>query len=492
MKHVFFIFPHQLYYQSFPIPIQHIYLLEDPLFFGDDVYPILFHKQKIVLHRASMKTYIQWLQKKSYDITYMDYSMLHNNGYHRILIKKHDVVHVYDPTDDILLKRIKKFVQQKEAVLQVHPSPNFITSIEDIHSFFEKKQAYRQTEFYIWQRKKHAILLDQHNKPSGGVWTYDIENRKSLPKLITVPNEYVPKHTPQIQEAITYVHTHFSRYPGNTDRYIFPTTRQDALDSLTYFLSHKLAYFGPYQDAISTDHPFIFHSLISSSLNSGLLSPQDIIDHTLIYAEQHDIPIASVEGFIRQIIGWREFVRSVYICEGVKERTSNYFGYTKKIPKSFWEGTTGIDPVDDVIKKVHTYAYAHHIERLMILGNFMLLCESDPDDVYRWFMTFFIDAYDWVMVPNVYGMSQYADGGLITTKPYISSSHYIRNMSNYAKGPWCTIWDALYWRFIWTHKKLFADNYRMRFPLIALQKMDKTTLSRHRTIADTYLESLGV
>ena len=193
---------------------------------------------------------------------------------------------------------------------------------------------------------------------------------------------------------------------------------------------------------------------------------------------------------MRQVIGWREFIRGIYLCEGVKQRTTNHFGYSRKIPASFWKGETGIEPVDNSIKKLLKNGYSHHIERLMIFGNFFLLCEFDPDEVHKWFMEMYADAYDWVMVPNVYGMTQYADGGLMTTKPYCSGSNYILKMSDYKKGSWCEIWDALYWRFIYVNREEFAKNRRMSMMVNLLNKMDQTKLNTHLQIAENYLNTL--
>ena len=201
-------------------------------------------------------------------------------------------------------------------------------------------------------------------------------------------------------------------------------------------------------------------------------------------------PINSVEGFIRQIIGWREFIRGVYLSKGSIERTSNFFNFNRKIPSSFYDGTTGINPVDNSIKKVIKCSYNHHIERLMILGNFMLLCEFDPNEIYKWFMEYYIDAYDWVMVPNVYGMSQFADGGLMSTKPYLSSSNYIKKMSNYSKGEWEKIWDRLYWRFIFKNKKCFEKNIRMKFIINLMNRMKQEKLKAHIDTGEKFLNSL--
>jgi deoxyribodipyrimidine photolyase-related protein len=216
-------------------------------------------------------------------------------------------------------------------------------------------------------------------------------------------------------------------------------------------------------------------------LNIGLLTPREVIDRTLQFAATHETPMNSLEGFIRQVLGWREYIRMVYEWKGRLERSRNYWGFKRKIPKDYWMGTTGIAPVDDTIRKVRETGYCHHIERLMIVGNFMLLNEFDPEEVYRWFMELFIDSYDWVMVPNVYGMSQFADGGLMATKPYISGSNYIMKMSNYAKGDWQETWDILFWRFIDNHRSFFQTNPRLNMMVRTLDKMSPEKLSRIRT-----------
>jgi deoxyribodipyrimidine photolyase-related protein len=240
------------------------------------------------------------------------------------------------------------------------------------------------------------------------------------------------------------------------------------------FLQKRFKNYGVYQDAIVQGQGTLFHSILTPMLNIGLIQPQDILDRSIQYALQNDIPINSLEGFVRQVLGWREYIRAVYVMKGVDERKKNFFQHTKKIPASYWTGTTGIPPIDDAIKRINESAYAHHIERLMVIGNFMALQEFDPDEVYRWFMEMFIDAYDWVMVPNVYGMSQFADGGIMSTKPYISGSNYIRKMSHYPVGAWCDEWDGLFWRFIDKHRDFFLKNPRLSMMVRTLDKMAPT------------------
>ena len=257
---------------------------------------------------------------------------------------------------------------------------------------------------------------------------------------------------------------------------------------LEYFLKNRFKKFGDYQDAIEKERSFLFHSNLSSSINIGLLSLFDIIEKI----KDYDAPFNAKEGFLRQIIGWREFMFSIYKSSHVDLRTTNFFGFHRAINPKLISGQSGLEPFDDAISKLKQTSYNHHIERLMIIGNLFVLLEIDPNDVYRFFMSHYIDAYDWVMVGNVYGMSGFSDGGSITTKPYISSSNYILKMSSsYSKkDKWCTIWDGLYWRFLSIHGNKFSNNPRMKMQLALLEKMDKEKLKNHIDIAQEFINGL--
>ncbi|MEM9760848.1 MAG: FAD-binding domain-containing protein, partial [Pseudomonadota bacterium] len=235
---------------------------------------------------------------------------------------------------------------------------------------------------------------------------------------------------------------------------------------------------------------WLWHGVLTPMLNTGLLTPRQVLERALAHADKADIPLNSVEGFVRQIIGWREFMRATYQDLGVPMRTTNHWEHLRPIPASFYDGSTGIDPIDDVIQRVLETGYCHHIERLMVLGGFMFLCEFDPDRVYRWFMEMFIDSYDWVMVPNVYAMSQHADGGLITTKPYFSGSNYIKKMSDWGRGDWADTWDGLYWRFIWKHRASLGSNPRWAMMCRTVERMDQDKLEAHLAHAERYLAKL--
>jgi len=495
MNEISLIFPHQLFKENPAISKDRlIYLIEDPLFFGDIRYPLSFHKKKLVFHRASMKAYESYLVSKGYNVVYISYAGFGKDIRSNYLITIFNKVkvksfHYTDVVDFILDKRIRKMSATLEKPLVRYQSPMFLTEEESFRKFFSNQKSYLMASFYIEQRKRFKILIDE-DKPVGGKWSFDEDNRKKLPNNFILPSINFPEVSDFVIEAIEYVENNFPDNPGKSLDFQYPVTYEQAQQWLDDFLENRLKLFGDFEDAISKEGNFLFHSVLSPLLNSGLLTPKEVIDRTLIYSKMKNIPLNSLEGFVRQIIGWREYMRAVYLLEGVKQRTANFFGFDKKIPEAFYTANTGVLPVDETIRKVLHNAYTHHIERLMILGNFMLLCEINPDEVYKWFMELFIDAYDWVMVPNVYGMSQYADGGMICTKPYISSSNYIRKMSNFEKGEWCNIWDALFWRFLYRHKKVLEKNPRMTMMIVQLNKMDKQKLKNHLHIAESYLKKL--
>ena len=287
----------------------------------------------------------------------------------------------------------------------------------------------------------------------GGQWTFDADNRKRFPKDRNPLKISWPEKTIHHQEAEAYVQKYFGENLGQINDIVFPIDRKTAVDWLDQFLSHRFEYFGHYEDALVDCELLLHHSLLSPLLNMGLLTPGEVLDRVIGFAQRHNIPLNSTEGLVRQIMGWREFIRGIYHTKGTQERTTNFWQHKRRIPKSFYEGTTGLYPVDSVIEKVKNTAYAHHIERLMVLGNIMVLCEFDPDEVYRWFMELFIDAFDWVMVPNVYGMSLYADGGLMTRSP-TKRSNYENTIIPRVHG---RTYGMVYSGVSWTHRDFFLN-----------------------------------
>jgi deoxyribodipyrimidine photolyase-related protein len=484
------IFPHQLFKTHPAISAgRKVYLVEEFLFFKH----YKFHKQKLVLHRASMKVYADYLTAKKIKVEYIE-ATNELSDVRKLITHLHkqkiSAIHFADVTDYLLRRRIAKACAAAGINLIEHSTPYFLNTMVEIKSYFDKKKTYFQTGFYIDQRKKRNILLDGSGGPEGGQWTFDADNRMKFPKKEKVPVINFPKEDISIQEAKKYVAKNFATNYGSIEKCIYPADFTSAEKWLEDFLKERFEKFGIYEDAIVAEENFLHHSVISPMLNIGLLEPQQIITKAIQAAAKYNVPLNSLEGFIRQISGWREFIRIVYEREGVLQRTKNYWGFTRKIPESFWKGNTGILPVDNVIKKVLQTGYCHHIERLMVLGNFMLLCEFDPNEVYRWFMELFADAYDWVMVPNVYGMTQFADGGLMTTKPYISGSNYLLKMSDYEKGEWTTVWDGLFWRFMHVHRDFFLKNPRLGMLVKTFDKMTPEKKDMHISAAEKYLDSL--
>ncbi|MCU0720087.1 MAG: cryptochrome/photolyase family protein [Pirellula sp.] len=479
------IYPHQLFREHPGIkPGRSIFLAEDPLFFRQ----YQFHRQKLMLHRASMKNYEAELRKK-HDVHYIEANELTASSEIGPILKRKgvDKILCVEPSDDYLKRGIAKACQDNRLGLTWLEDPAFLTSTDTIHIELGSKKKLFFTSFYIEQRKRLGCLLDDDGSPVGGKWSFDTENRKRVPKDLKLPSAPSIKQDRFSEEARTYVSDRFPNAIGPDVSLLYPHSRRSALKWLEQFVSERLALFGDYEDAILVDQSVLFHSCLTPMLNIGLISPNDIIQAAL---KQPDVPINSLEGFIRQVIGWREFIRGIYLTKGQQQRTTNFWNHHRSIPHSFYDGTTGIEPIDTVIRRLLKTGYCHHIERLMILGNFMLLCEFHPNEVYRWFMELFIDSYDWVMVPNVYGMSQHADGGLMTTKPYISGSSYVLKMSDFKKGDWCPIWDSLYWNFIAKQRTFFEKNPRMKVMTSQLDKMG-AKLQEHQTRANKFLDAIS-
>ena len=486
------IFPHQLFEESplldngFPI-----YIIEEWLFFNQ----YNFHKQKIAFHRASMKCHENYLTQLGKNVHYIDATEEVSDV--RLLIPKLanenvKTIKLIDPTDDWLSRRLQNAATTHGVSVIEHQSPLFLNSIKDLEQHFRKgRKRYHQTKFYIEERKKRNILLDPNGKPEGGKWTFDTENRKKYPAKKTPPPIHYFDSNSYYKEAASYVSKNFPDNLGELGTTpLYPVSHSSSKVWLRQFLEYRFMEFGAYEDAIVAQEHILNHSVLTPMLNTGLLTPEEVIHNALSFAESEGIPLNSLEGFIRQIIGWREFIRGIYHVHGGEERTKNFWGFNRKIPTSFYDGTTGIPPIDITIKKVLKTGYCHHIERLMVLGNFMMLCEFDPDEVYRWFMELFIDAYDWVMVPNIYGMSQFSDGGLFATKPYISGSNYLMKMSDYKKGAWQQTWDGLFWRFMDVHRDFFLKNPRLGMLVRTYDKMAPEKRESHISNAEKFLHSL--
>ena len=494
------VFPHQLYkkHPGLKLDPRRVALIEDSLLFGDAHYPAKFHKQKLWLHRATMKRYAADLEEKGHEVVYCDHDDSADSleGHLRQLFRSSTLppksFATIDPVDFMLRKRLDRFCSRIGIRIEYLPNPGFLNSTQENETYRSGKKRWFMADFYKWQRQRMGILLDEDGKPVGGKWSFDEDNRKKVPKklLTEIPQISKPKFADVEQQAKQYVEEKYADNPGSLERLYYPTTQPAAASWLKHFLKHRFENFGVYEDAIVQGESWLWHSVLTPMLNVGLLTPDQVVKEALKFADANEVPLNSLEGFIRQVIGWREFIRATYEDHGVEMRTTNHWGHHRQMPSSFYDASTGMLPIDDTIERIVDTGYCHHIERLMVLGGFMFLCEIDPQQIYTWFMEMFVDSYDWVMVPNVYSMSQHADGGLITTKPYFSGSSYVRKMSHHKKADWCEVWDGLYWRWIWNHADELGKNPRWAMMCSMAKKMDPIKRETHLANAERYLAAL--
>ena len=423
----FIILPNQLFDKKHLDKDLNYVIWEHPHFFKDYKY----NQKKILLHKGSMKYYFDYLKKNKFSVKYIDFDDKFN-------IKEYKL---FDPINKLKLP----------GKYEIIDSPNFLLGKELTEKYRKKTDKFFFHGFYMWCKKELDILPK--------VKSQDKYNRDSIPDTIKLPKILSnKKDNKYINIGKKFVEKEFSKNYGNTDNFIFPLTHETAKKWLKNFVRVKLKNFGKYQDAIKKEESYMFHSLLSSSINIGLLNPDDVIEEALKYKSK--VPLNSLEGFIRQLF-WREYQKYCYIYYNFNNK--NYFGNKKKLTKAWYDGTTGIEPIDDCIKKGFDTAYLHHIERLMVMGNYMNLYGLHPNEGFKWFMEFSIDSYEWVMHQNVYDMVFFVSGGATMRRPYISSSNYVLKMSNYKKGEWSEEWDNLYNKFLKTNKKkLWKFRYYFR------------------------------
>jgi deoxyribodipyrimidine photolyase-related protein len=380
------------------------------------------------------------------------------------------------------------FCQERHVALVVLPSPAFLASAAESRADFEGQRRPFMKTFYERQRRRLNLLIEADGSPSGGRWSFDADNRKKLPKGYKEPP--LPQVSPSAEEPAVraLIETHFPQNPGQLGSLVVPFDHAGASAWLDQFLAVRLHDFGPYEDALSSSDDVLQHSLLAPLLNIGLLSPATVVRQTLAQAAVAATPIASLEGFLRQVVGWREFVRGIDLVHGERQARGNFWGHQRRLAPCWNAGDTGLPPLDRAIERLNRLAWNHHIERLMVISNLMLLCEIHPGEVYGWFMERYIDSYPWVMGPNVYGMGQMSDGGIFATKPYICGSNYILKMGDFKKGPWCVIWDGLYWRFIDRHREFFAANPRLSMMVRLLDRIDPERRQMLADAAESFLE----
>ena len=449
------------------------------------------HKLKILLFLSSMRSFKDELKSKNFDVIYKDVNKDFKLSYEKklektIKEKKIKEITFFEIEDKFFEKRILSLGKRNSLKINQLKSPMFIMERQEFKDYLSKNKRPFMANFYKIVRTKLNLLMNKNGTPKGNKWSFDEENRKKLPKTIKIPEISKVKETKDTIFLKKFINSNFKDHPGKTDKFWFPTTRKDANKWLDEFLKERIKLFGDYEDAVTEKSNTVFHSALSPMINLGLITPEEIIIR--LKNIENKVPINSLEGYIRQIIGWREFMRGIYQNYDQRLEKTNFFNHKRKMKKSWYEGNTGLDPLDHAISNARDYGWSHHIERLMILANIMNLCEINPKQVYKWFMEMFVDSSDWVMVPNVYGMGLFSDGGIFATKPYICGSSYFQKMMHFKKGPWCDVMDGLYWKFIDRHKKFFLKNPRLAMMVRISEKMNKERKLRIFKAANNFIK----
>ncbi len=459
-----------------------------------------YHQQKLTLVLSAMRAYADALRLAGIEV---DYQRLEDTITASAIPQPEDFgarletfIHTHAVTELVYFEVEGKAMQQRiRATAQaagINPtevsSPMFSCSRERFQNFLVNHPKPQMATFYKHQRHQLNILLTPEGEPEGGRWSFDDQNRKKLPKQVIPPDlpEAIPD--PHVAEVKQIVTLHFADHPGDVETFWWPTTREGALYWLDDFLHQRLAQFGPFEDALTSRSDTLFHSTLSPLLNLGLLTPDEVVDAAIQFSKTGQILLQSLEGFVRQIIGWREFVRGIHQTYSGQQATSNFWQHERGLANSWYDAQTGITPLDDAIAGALRLGWSHHIPRLMIIANLMTLCEIHPKEAHRWFMDMYVDSASWVMGPNVYGMGLFSDGGIFATKPYICGSNYILKMSDYKKDPWCDIVDGLYWRFIHRNRDFFSGNPRLALMPRALDRIAEERRFRIFDAAEKFID----
>ncbi len=436
------------------------------------------HKHKLIFFLSSMRKYSSELESKGFHIKYHELNKKNIKLTYEeklsdyIKSKKISEIYMFEIEDKFFEKKILKFSKKINVNIKFLKSPMFLNSRDEFKKYLSKVKKPFMASYYKQQRIEKNILMDG-DKPIGEKWSFDEENRKKIPDSYIIPS--LPNFTEDsvVKDVKKIVEEFFLDHPGDVSNYWLGSSRKDALKALDLFIRNKINNFGDYEDAVKKNSPFLLHSILSPYLNIGLITPKEIISKIIENDKQKKIPINSLEGFVRQVIGWREFMRGIYQNYDDRLEKTNYFNHKRRLTDAWYNGTTGIDPIDDAIKDVNKYGYVHHIIRLMHLSNVMNLSQLSPKEIYKWFMEMFVDSSDWVMSPNVFGMGTFSDGGIFSTKPYICGSNYIIKMSDYRKGKWSEIVDGLYWNFIHNNREILSKNPRMGMVMMSYRKLKK-------------------
>ena len=454
------------------------------------------HKKKIAFVFSSMRHFANELRAQGFNVLYTAYDDPQNSGsllgeVKRALAKtnKTDVV-VTEASEYRLRDEMSRWDEQLAATVTVLDDDRFLCNHSAFNDWAEGRKQLRMEYFYRDMRRKYSVLMDDA-QPVGGQWNFDAENRKPPKEGLNVPSTFHTTPDAITTEVMALVEQHFPDHFGNLLPFHYAVTREQALAALDSFIETRLQTFGDYQDAMVQGEPWMYHSHISLYINCGLLDPLECIRRAERTYYDGDAPLNSVEGFIRQILGWREYIRGIYWLKMPEYKEANYLNATRALPDFYWTGDTQMNCLRQCVTETKENAYAHHIQRLMVLGNFALIAGIHPDEVNEWFLLVYADAYEWVELPNVTGMALFADGGVVASKPYASSGAYINKMSDYCKschykvakknGPEACPFNYLYWDFLTRNREHFAGNPRMGLIYKSYARMSD---EKHDAVAD--------
>ncbi len=465
------------------------------------------HKKKIAFVFSAMRHFAQALEADGFRVAYTAYDDPDNTGSLRDEVARAlkggtcDRVVVTEAGEYRLRAEISQWAESLDCPVEVREDDRFLCSHERFGEWAEGRKALRMEYFYREMRKETGLLMTKAGEPEGGEWNYDSDNRKPLPQDMAVPERFAVAPDAITRDVLRLVEDQFSDHFGTLEPFDYAVCAEGAQAALEDFLDTCLPSFGDYQDAMKAGEPFLFHSLIALYLNAGLLDARKICEQAAARHAKGKAPLNAVEGFIRQILGWREYIRGIYWLKMPDYAQTNALKADRPLPAFFWTGETKMACIRDVVETTRAHAYAHHIQRLMITGNFALLAGIDPKAVNEWYLIVYADAYEWVQLPNTHGMALFADGGVLASKPYAASGAYINRMSDYCKGCSYSVskkagekacpFNYLYWFFLMENREQLGGNPRLAMPYRTLDKMDD---AKRKTIAEDserFLRDIG-
>lgn len=466
-----------------------------------------YHQHKLVLVYAAMRHFAEELRSRGWRV---DYHKLEDTPDFETGLRRHIAAHqitgllAAEPNDHTSTQALPKLAARAGVPIELVPTAQFLLPRAEFQAWAVGRKRLLMEQHYRRMRERTGLLMEPDGTPVGGQWNYDAENRSGRREWTAAGSPTAPpapvENDAVTREVMRLVALHFSNHPGDAATFRLPVTRSDSLNWLTHFVRHRLPRFGQFEDLMAEGEPALFHSVLTPMLNLGLLTPRECCDAAVSAFRDGRAPLAAVEGFVRQIIGWREFINGVYWLRMPGYTALNALGADRPLPAWFYTGDTEMNCLRQVLREVIATGYNHHIQRLMVLGNFMLLAGIRPGEAYRWFMEMYVDAHDWVMAANVIGMTLHADGGFMATKPYAAGPAYLDRMSTYCakcrfnpkenEGPRACPFHALYWNFFDTHADRFAKNPRVAVMVKNWQKRPAAEQEKIRASAARFLDSL--